>query len=87
MLSRRVAFTPGITSSATSGRLYVITGQSLCVAYEAAGGEPRIPVGPVPSSAFYLGELAGAPCFAQLLAEGEPGPQGTDPIALRQLFG
>ena len=40
MLSERVAFTPGITSTATEGRLYVITGQSLCITYEASGGEP-----------------------------------------------
>jgi len=87
MLSERVAFTPGITSTATSGRLYVITGQSLCVEYEASGGEPRVPVGPVPRSALYLGDLAGTPCFARLLADGEATPEGTDPIALRQLFG
>ena len=87
MLSERVAFTPGITSTAAEGRLYVIAGQSLCVTYDASGGEPRIPVGPVPRSALYLGELSGAPCFAWLLADGEAAPEGTDPIALRQLFG
>ena len=87
MLSEHVAFTPGITSTASEGRLYVIAGQSLCVAYQTGGGEPRVPIGPVPRAAIYLGELAGAPCFAQLLAEGEPPPIGTDPIALRQLFG
>lgn len=87
MLSERVAFTPGITSTAISGRLYVIAGQALCIAYEAGGGEPRVPVGPVPRSALYLGELAGTPCFAQLLGDGESAPEGTDPIALRQLFG
>jgi NAD+ diphosphatase len=87
MLWDRVAFTPGITSTATEGRLYVITGQSLCIAYDASRGEPRVPVGPVPRAALYLGDLAGAPCFAQLLADGEAAPEGTDPIALRQLFG
>ena len=87
MVSQRVAFTPGITSTATEGRLYVITGQSLCVAYEVDGGEPRIPVGPAPRAALYLGELSGMPCFARLLGEGESPPEGTDPIALRQLFG
>jgi NAD+ diphosphatase len=87
MLSERVAFTPGITSTATEGRLYVITGQALCVTYAASGGEPRVPVGPVPRAALYLGELAGAPCFARLLGDGEAAPEGTDPIALRQLFG
>jgi NAD+ diphosphatase len=87
MLSERVAFTPGITSTANEGRLYVITGQSLCVTYSEAGGEPRVPFGPVPRAALYLGELAGVPCFARLLAEGELAPEGTDAIALRQLFG
>ncbi|TMQ21980.1 MAG: hypothetical protein E6J91_01925 [Deltaproteobacteria bacterium] len=87
MLSERVAFTPGITSTATEGRLYVISGQSLCVAYASGGGEPQVPVGPVPRSALFLGELDGAACFARLLVDGEPPPEGTDPIALRQLFG
>jgi NAD+ diphosphatase len=87
MLSERVAFAPGVTSTAPEGRLYVIAGQALCVTYDASGGEPRVPVGPVPRSALYLGELDGAPCFAWLLADGEAAPEGTDPIALRQLFG
>ncbi|HEU4734230.1 MAG TPA: NAD(+) diphosphatase [Kofleriaceae bacterium] len=82
-----MAFTPGISSTAAEGRLYVISGQSLCVTYDATGGEPRVPVGPVPRSAIFLGDLDDAPCFARLLAEGEPPPEGTDPIALRQLFG
>jgi NAD+ diphosphatase len=86
MVSECVAFTPGISSTATEGRLYIVTGQALCVRYEP-GGPPRIPVGPVPRSAVYLGELAGAPCFARLLADGELAPEGTDPVALRQLFG
>jgi NAD+ diphosphatase len=87
MLSERVAFTPGITSTANEGRIYLITGQSLCVHHEAGGGEPRVPIGPVPRSALYLGELAGMPCFARLLADDELPPDGTNPIALRQLFG
>jgi len=86
MLSEHVAFTPGITSPAAEGRLYVISGQSLCVAYDATG-EPRIPLGAVPADALYLGELAGEPCFTRLLGDGEPPIDGTDPIALRQLFG
>jgi NAD+ diphosphatase len=87
MVSEHVAFTPGISSAATEGRLYVLSGQSLCVTYDATGGEPRIPTGPVPRAALFLGELAGAPCFAHLLGDGEPAPEGTDAIALRQLFG
>src|SRR5581483_8318299 len=85
--SERVAFTPGITSAAPEGRLYANTGQSLCVTYAAGGGEPRVPFGPVPRQALYLGDLDGAPCFGRLLGDGEPPPEGTDPIALRQLFG
>jgi NAD+ diphosphatase len=87
MLCERVAFTPGVTSTAATGRLYVITGQSLCVTYQAGGGEPQIPVGPAPRGALYLGELDGAACFARLLGDGEPPPEASDPIALRQLFG
>lgn len=82
-----MAFTPGITSTAASGRLYVITGQSLCVTAQAAGGAPRVPIAEVPGSALYLGELAGQACFAHLLGDGEDPPEGTGPIALRQLFG
>jgi NAD+ diphosphatase len=87
MLSERVAFTPGISSTAAEGRLYLVSGQSLCVAYAAGGGEPRVPIGPVPRQALYLGELDGTPCFTRLLGDGEAAPDGTDPIALRQLFG
>ena len=87
MLSEHVAFTPGITSTASHGRLFLITGQSLCVTYDETRGEPRVPTGPVPRTALFLGELAGVPCFARLLGEGEPPPEGSDPIALRQLFG
>lgn len=79
-------FQPGIASPATEGRLFVVSGQSLCV-LQNEGGSPQIPVGAVTSSALYLGELAGAPCFARLLADGEPAPQGTRPVPLRQLFG
>jgi NAD+ diphosphatase len=81
-----VAFTPGITSTATEGRLYLITGQSLWVAHDD-GGPPRIPVGPSPEGAIYLGGLDDAPCFARMLEDGEAAPEGTRPVALRQLFG
>jgi NAD+ diphosphatase len=87
MLSERVAFTPGITSTAREGRLYVVTGQALCVTHDPADGAPRVPVGPPPAASIYLGELDGAPCFAHLLGDGEPPPEGSDPVALRQLFG
>jgi NAD+ diphosphatase len=87
MVSVPVVFTPGITSTAAEGRLYLISGQALCVTYEASGGEPRVPFGPVPRQSLYLGDLDGAPCFARLLGDGDAIPEGTDAIALRQLFG
>lgn len=81
-----VAFIPGITSTATVGRLYVITGQSLCVT-EHAAGQPQVPVAVVPQAAVYLGQLAGEACFAHLLDPSEAPPERTEPVALRQLFG
>jgi NAD+ diphosphatase len=81
-----VAFTPGITSTASEGRLYLITGQSLCV-ISGDTGEPRVPTGPAPSTAVFLGELDGAPCFARMLDDGDAPPDGSEPVALRQLFG
>lgn len=86
MVGCSVAFTPGITSTAIVGRLYVITGQSLCVNLQAAGAL-RVPSAPVPQSAVYLGELAGEACFAHLLGPDEAPPAATEPVALRQLFG
>jgi NAD+ diphosphatase len=79
-------FSPGILSTATEGRLYVITGQSLCVTHDDAGA-PGIPLGPVPDGAIFLGELDERPCFAWLLGDGDAAPDGTRPIAMRQLFG
>ncbi len=84
--SALVTFIPGITSSATHGRLFVLSGQSLCVVQDGRNGA-RIPNGPVPDQALYLGELEGAPCFAWRLDDAECGPPGTHPVALRQLFG
>lgn len=82
----RVTFTPGTSSSATHGRLYVVRGPALCVAQDDQGS-PRIPTGPAPSAALYLGDLSGSPCFAWLLADGEAETEGTHLIPLRQLYG
>ncbi len=89
-----MSFVPGVTfeatgeatGEATAGRLYVISGQSLCVLEG-----PRVPVGPIdphgPDRAewLFLGHRGEEPCFARVL-EGEP-PAGTSPVPLRQLFG
>jgi len=78
-----VSFVPGVTTEAAAGRLYVISGLSLCVLEG-----PRVPIGPIgPVGAdwLFLGHRAGEPCFARALT-GEP-PAGTTPVPLRQLFG
>jgi NAD+ diphosphatase len=75
-----VVFNPGITTAATEGRLYTIVDQALCVV--RAAGIASVPRG-VPGDALYLGDLDGDPCFARL---GDP-PAGSEPVALRQLYG
>ena len=82
MLCRHVAFRPGITSAAPTGRLYLLAGQALAV--HPDGPAPAIPVGPPPADAIYLGELAGDACFASAL-DGEP-PAGTALVPLRALY-
>ena len=76
-----MAFTPGVTTTATRGRRFVIAGQSLCV---VPGSPPTLPVGDA-ADALHLGDLDGEPCFARILDGGPP----PDAIAtpLRQLFG
>jgi NAD+ diphosphatase len=61
-----------------------VSGQSLCVVRADDG--LRVPVGDAPDD-IYLGILDGEPCFARTLARGEAPPEGTEPVALRQLFG
>lgn len=78
-----MSFVPGVTSEASEGRWFVISGLSLCVSEPGA-----IPAGPVRGEPWlYLGERDGAPCFARALAQGEPAPAGTTAVPLRQLFG
>lgn len=75
-----MTFTPGVTTTATEGHLFVIAGQALCVLEG-----PAVPRGPA-GDALYLGDLDGAPCFARVLGEDAP-PAGSTPTPLRQLYG
>jgi NAD+ diphosphatase len=79
-----MSFVPGVSSPATEGRLYVVTGQALCVIRDSGG--VRVPVGRA-DDAIYLGQRDADPCFARVLLAGEPPPDGSEPIALRKLFG
>ena len=78
-------FEPAVISTAQAGRLFVISGQALCVVRGLAGF--ALPAGPVGPAFIHLGTENGVPCFARALAEGEPPPEGTEPVPLRQLFG
>jgi NAD+ diphosphatase len=75
-----VAFRPGVATTADRGRIYAVSGQTLHV--ERDGGVARVPIGPPPPGALYLGDLDGDACFA-VAGASELG----EPIALRQLFG
>ena len=79
MLDRRVVFVPGVSTSATAGRLFVVAGPNLCVA------DGAVPTGPA-DGALYLGDLDGEPCFARAVDDGGP-PPGATPVPLRGLFG
>lgn len=89
--SVRVSFVPGVTTPAAAGRLYVVTGQSLCVMADEPADpapSPRVPEGAAAGDDWlFLGDRDGAPCFARVLADGEPPPAGTAAVPLRQLFG
>lgn len=65
-------------TSATRGRLFVVTGHTLHVYRDPV----RVPVVDVDND-LYLGELDGEPCFARADAP----PPGTEAHPLRQLFG
>jgi NAD+ diphosphatase len=81
-----VTFTPGIATTANEGRIYAIAGQALHVVRDSKGAGARVPHGPK-DRALYLGMLDGEACFAMRIARGEAGPAGTEPVALRQLYG
>jgi NAD+ diphosphatase len=76
-------FVPGITSTATAGRLYAIHKQSLAVVVDG----PTLPAGDLAGHDWiYLGDLDGTPCFARALDDAIA-PAGTELVPLRQLFG
>ena len=81
-----MTFTSGITTTASEGRIYAIAGQALCVIRDGAGHGARLPHGPA-GDLLYLGELDGEPCFARAVVQEGDEPAGTEPVALRQLFG
>jgi NAD+ diphosphatase len=74
-------FTPGVSTSATRGRLYVVRDQALHVVRDDRGA--RVPIGDAPPGALFLGELDGEPCFAA----DDAAPPDAEPVALRQLYG
>jgi NAD+ diphosphatase len=81
-----MTFLPQIASAARAGRLYIVTGQSLCVTETEAG--PAIPPGELDGNDWLvLGTLDDTPCFARALGPDELPPAGTTAIGLRQLFG
>jgi NAD+ diphosphatase len=71
-----VTFVPGITTTATRGRIYALTGPALAVV------DGEIPVGEALADDLYLGELDGEACFARVGII-----DGAQPMQLRQLFG
>jgi NAD+ diphosphatase len=78
-------FIPGITTDARTGRIYIVSGQSLCVGDDGTG--PQVPTSTIDDHPdwLFLGTLDDTPCFARGL-DGEP-PAGTTLVSLRQLFG
>jgi NAD+ diphosphatase len=77
-------FTPGITTDATEGLLFVLArSQTLCVIRD--GDALALPRGEA-GDGVYLGDLDGAPCFARYLG-GDSLPPDTEAAPLRQLFG
>jgi NAD+ diphosphatase len=79
-----VGFEPGVASDATTGRLYVLTAQALCVTADHA-----VPRGMItgPADWLYLGVRDGEPCFARALEPDEAPLPDTSAVSLRQLYG
>ena len=81
-----MSFTPGITTTASEGRIYAIAGQALYVLRDGGGRGARLPHGPS-GGLLYFGDLDGEACFARAVLDERDAPAGTEPVALRQLFG
>jgi len=62
--------------------VFALSGQNLFVVRE-----PQIAIPTGSATPLVLGELNGKPCFAKLFEDGEEPPAGSEPVALRQLFG
>ena len=62
--------------------MFALAGQNLYVVRE-----PHIAIPTSLATPLVLGELDGKPCFAKLIEEGVAPPEGSEPVALRQLFG
>lgn len=62
--------------------MFALSAQSLYVVREP---QIAIPIGSATS--LYLGDLDGQACFAASIVEGMAPPEGSEPVALRQLFG
>ena len=81
-----MTFQPQIASTARAGRLYLLTGQSLCVCETEVG--PEIPHGELDAGDWLvLGTLDDTPCFARMLGPDEAPPAGQSALGLRQLYG
>lgn len=76
-----MAFVPAVSTEASRGLLFALTGQSLCVL-----ADHGLPIADA-TDALYLGQLDDTPCFARVLTETDAPPEGTTPTPLRQLFG
>jgi NAD+ diphosphatase len=77
-------FTPGVTTEATEGWLFVMArNQTLCVVRGDEG--VTLPRGEAGDGVF-LGALDGVPCFARFVGV-DALPPGTEAVPLRQLFG
>lgn len=80
-----MTFVSAVSSTATSGRLYVLAGGALCVVRTPDGAV--IPHGTPAGDALVLGSLGDEVCFAWSIEKGDPLPEGTERVPMRALFG